>query len=136
MNWLVSTIKKIENALQYSMKVSIQYVYRDPVEAFLYGMLPRAERMWRSVPITEHIATHNGSYKTIMQLLDIFWGHPNIDIEIIDNTGDKGMAHYVEPIELKSLRRIYLDLESTLRIALEKEYRDGKISERVYWWVQ
>lgn len=71
------------------MRITVIFIYRDIYTAFSEGMLPRAERSGRSVPIYEHIRTHLGSFYTMRELIDFYRGNEDIVFECIDNSYEK-----------------------------------------------
>src|SRR5204862_1333511 len=46
---LKSSLERVSQALQAGKAVSIVYVYRDPIDSFVAGVLPRAERNGRTL---------------------------------------------------------------------------------------
>lgn len=134
-----SAIKKIDQALATRRKVRIVYTFRDPVQAFVHGALPRAERAdyGRTVPIPSHVGTHIGAAQTYLALKQHYADNPNVTIEAIHNDYDPrtGRSHVgnitdAEVAQLASQRRS--TLESEVRDALESERQAGNVSDRVY----
>jgi hypothetical protein len=84
-----SANEKIQQALDSQRKVSILYVHRDPLEAFIGGVLTRAnkEDYGRAVSIPAHASTHIGSAQTHAPLVAHWAGHPNVTINAIDSDG-------------------------------------------------
>lgn len=136
LNTYSSGKKKIEQALAAGKDVHIAMVVRDPEEALVNGALPRAERQrkqfgsGRTVPLKEHIKTHIGALETVSRLADDYAGHPNVHIDVIDNSLGRGNA------QLKSvdwMRRVaYNDIDTRVRAALEREHEAGRISDDTY----
>ena len=136
MNSLKSAQTKIDQALEAGKDVKIVYVYRDPVEALVNGALPRAERQaknfgsGRTVPIEEHLKTHQGSRETIEKLQEIYKGEEGVTFQIIDNSLGKGKA--VETTLDKLRVNDYNNLADDLNTALEEAYGKGQISKETY----
>lgn len=130
MNGFDSARKKIDQALDGGRMVHIFYTYRDPVEALVNGALPRAERMGRTVPLSEHLKTHIGARDAIQQLADHYGDDDRVQVSVIDNSRGPGQA------KLSSLDKLpKLDqnkVEGRLKDELEKARARGAISEKVY----
>lgn len=136
MNGTESAKGKIDQALAAGKGVNIIYTFRDPAEALTRGALPRAMRQeakhgsGRTVPLAEHVKTHVGSNKTILELARHYKGNPMVDIRVVDNTQGKGNAKVIPLSKLPKLA------ENTVREqvtqALEQAHERGEISESVY----
>jgi len=136
MNKLESAQKKIDQALNAGRKVDLIYTYRDPVEALTEGSLTRAMGMkkkmgsGRTVPLKEHIRTHTGSKEVMPQLMDIYKDNPNVRMAVVDNSLGKGQARIST---LEGLPKLDTkSLEKQLRMALDEEFKAGKITKEVY----
>lgn len=130
LNSFKSAVEKIDQALKANKNVRIVTVVRDPVESLTEGALPRAERMGRTVPLSEHARTHIGVVETIPKLMEKYKSDKRVKFAFVDNTLGKGNARLGT---VKLLARIdSAKLESRLRSALDDAYRQGKISESVY----
>lgn len=81
---------RIQAALETGRPVEINYVYRDPTDAFVNGVVPRAARTGRVVTDQIHADTHSGSLNTVLQLSEIYKDNPNVHINVIDNSLGKG----------------------------------------------
>lgn len=130
MNNFQSAASKIDQALAAGKEVKLYYVHRDPVESLVRGALPRAMRTGRTVPLAAHLDTHAGAADTIRRIAEKYKENPDVGLFIIDNTRGKnetgmGSLETIKPID-------YNQLEGQLKAALEKEYRDGRISKTVY----
>lgn len=130
MNGFESAVGKIEQALAAGAKVDIWHVQRDPVDAMVNGALPRALHRGRAVPLDAHEATHIGSAETIIRLADHYQNDPRVSIRVLDNTRGKGNASEA-PIEF--VRTFdYNGLRERLIAALDKEYRNERITDAIY----
>lgn len=127
---LRSSEKKIQQALDAGREVVLQYVYREPVEAFVNGNLTRAMTQGRTVPISAHAESHIGSRDTIERLAEKYAGDDRVVIQAIDNSRGKGNQAFAP---LDSLPKTdSKNLGADLYAALEKEYRNANISRAVY----
>ncbi len=131
MNTMQSSSKKIDQALSSGKKVRINYVFRDPVDAFENGAVPRSLRIGRTVPIESHIETHLGSLSTIQGLQEKYKGNKNVKIVVTDNSRGLGNAKRVPVESVKKWNKNYTssDLRTQLHDINDRLYKEGKISE-------
>lgn len=130
-------VEKIDMALNSGREAEIVYTFRDPVQAFTHGALPRAERAdyGRTVPIPAHVGTHIGAAKTYLQLLDRYKGDPRVRIRALwnDYDGKTGRVELASREQVESLAALDRDnLASEVRHELERLKGEGRVSARVY----
>lgn len=129
LNKFDSAVEKIDAALKAGKDIRIVYVHSLPEAAF-GRMLARAMRMGRTVPLSEHINTHVGGPKTLLQLAEKYKTDPRVGIEVVDNSGERGLGKFVD---IKTLRGLdYHGLNEKLTKQLEEKRASGEISETVY----
>lgn len=131
MNGLESAVKKIDQALSAGRKVRVNYTFRDPVDAFKNGAVPRSLRVGRTVPIEEHIRTHLGSMSAILGLKDKYKGNKNVSIVVTDNSRGMGNATRVPISFVQEQEKKYIasELREKLHSINNKLYEQGKIPE-------
>jgi Zeta toxin len=135
-----SAVRNTAQALANGRMVSIVFVYRDPIDALVEGVLPRAQSMGRSVPLEAILNTHIGSVQGILKLAEAYKNEPRLAIAIIDNRdgpGDTAQADlgFVRRMARKYSRESLREaLSSALEDAYEKNKRGAKngISETLY----
>lgn len=89
---LNSSLERIAQALEAGKTVTIVYLHRDPVEAFVNGVLPRVERMGRTIPVEVFLETHIGAPKVLLQIAEKYKDDPRVAIAVIDNSRGRGKA--------------------------------------------
>jgi hypothetical protein len=137
---LRSSPEKITQALEAGKQVSIIYVHRDPVEAFVNGSLSQPDRMGRTIPLEVFLGTYIGAPKVVLQLAGKYKGDPRVAISVIDNSRGRGKAVVADLDFLSRVADQYgaADLRAKLTQGLEDAYEKGKrgekggISETVY----
>lgn len=131
MNTMQSSAKKIDQALSSGKKVRINYVFRDPIDAFENGAVPRSLRIGRTVPIEAHIDTHLGALSTIQGLQEKYKGNKNVKIVVTDNSRGMGNAKRVPIESVKKWDNKYTSsgLRTQLHDINDRLYKEGKISE-------
>lgn len=96
---LESSLKKIEEAMDAGKEVIINYVYRDPTEAWMNGVIGRAIRTRRAVPVGDHFKMHKQSMETVIHLADEY----GIPVRVFDNSRGPGGAVEISIDELEKL---------------------------------
>lgn len=136
--------EKIQDALDAGRTVEIQYVWRDPVEAFQNGVLTRAARQarefgtGRTLGLNTHMDTYIYGYETIRGLIDQFGetraeGDSRVVFSVIDNSRGKGNAVQLSSIsDLETTNLDYNSLEGQLYGVLEEARQDNRINEATY----
>ncbi len=135
-----SAMERIAQALESGRMVSIVFVYRDPIESMIAGVLPRAQSMGRTVPLEVLVNTHIGAIETIPKIAEIFKNDPRVAIAVIDNRDGAGNATVADLEFVEKMARKYTreSLKAALLPALEDAYEKGKtggkngISESIY----
>jgi len=135
-----SAVRRIAQALDAGRMVSIVYVYRDPIDSLVDGVLPRAQSMGRTLPLEIHLNTHLGAVETILKIADAYKNDSRVAIAIIDNRDRTGSATEADLGFAKRMARKYSreSLKAALSSALEDAYEKGKrgnrngISEAIY----
>lgn len=130
-----SAIKKIEQALAAGKRVTVNYVYRDPIEALLNGAMKRAMKQLRefgtgrTVPIRVHASTSTGARETILNLAKKYAGDDRVAVMMIDNSNGRGKAAVgnVEKIPEMDQNRI---IEQGLELIDEAE-ADARITKEI-----
>jgi hypothetical protein len=137
---LDSSKERVAQALAAGRMVSIIFVYRDPIDAFVGGVLPRAERMGRTLPLEAFLDTHIGAADVLAKISGAYKNDDRVAIAVIDNSRGRGNAApstlaFVEKSASKYSRQ---ELKARLSKALDEAYEKGKrgekdgISEAVY----
>lgn len=135
-----SAKERVAQALAAGRTVSIVFVYRDPIDSFVGGVLPRAERTGRTLPLEAFLATHIGAAEVLAKLSDAYKNDDRVAIAVIDNSRGRGNAALSDIAFVKKSAGKYSrqELKAKLSKALDEAYEKGKkgekggISEAVY----
>ena len=84
---LQSAAERITEGLNAGRMVRIIFVYRDPVDALIRGVFPRAKETGRIPTLGGFLLTHLGAVETLLKLAAIYDKHPRVTIAVIDNSG-------------------------------------------------
>ena len=129
--------KKIDQALAAGKQVDINYVHRDPLEAFINGAIKRAVRQveefgtGRTVPLKTHVGTHVGANMTIRKLAKEYADEPRVIIAAANNSKGRGKAvlfDSVEDIPTIDEQKLLADVEA----ALDEALQNGTITQEIY----
>lgn len=131
MNGVQSSSEKIDAALKAGKDVKINFVYRDPKEAFENGVVPRAIKEGRTIPIEVHLDTHIGGVSTILGLKEKYNGNKKVQIVVTDNSRGLGKSKQVPVETLKKWEKKYShsELRDDLRTKVDSLLNEGKISQ-------
>lgn len=123
---------QINRALNAGKDVEVDYVYRDPVDSFENGVVPRAIETGRAISIKEFIRTHVDSLDTIKKLQTDYSGDDKVKINIVDNTKGKGneQVSSFDKIDIKNYSPV--ELSNQLNSVADNLLKEGKISEQLY----
>lgn len=118
---------KIENVLKSGRDIEISYVYRDPMNAWENGVIPRVKTQDRIVPINEHIKTHSGSRPVVEKLFEEYKDDPRFKFNVYDNSFGKGEFKTINKLdELPSVD--YTSIGDKLYESTKAAYNAGKIT--------
>nr|MDD5110507.1 zeta toxin family protein [Patescibacteria group bacterium] len=93
-----SSVEKIQRALDAGYGVRINYVFRNPEEAFNEGVLTRyykalqEGRRPRVVPTEVHVSTHADSRETLPKIVEHFRDDQRVSFSFADNNYGKGKS--------------------------------------------
>ena len=121
---------RINQVLDSGRDANISFVYRDPIDAFVNGVLPRAAETGRIVPVEAFAATHQKVRGTVARLADEFAGDSRFSLDVIDNSRGRGSAQFstLDDLPVQSAE----DLTGTLYNSLEEAFQNGDIPQHVY----
>lgn len=125
---LHSATSRIEPALATGHDVQVKFVYRDPVEAFQNGVIPRAASEGRAVTASTHAETHAGSLDAIKQIADKYKSNPNVHVEVIDNSRGAGKAQAVPLDFLHDKSYTKGEIQSKIHSLLDSQLQEGKLT--------
>lgn len=131
-----SGLSKIQEALDAGRDVVIAFTYRDPVEAFINGALPRAinqERKFgtgRTVPLTEYARAHRDARATVERLAKHFENDDRVSIIAIDNSRGVDGAILTTLDQLPVVK--YDDIPGTIHEHITQEHQAGNVSDAIY----
>lgn len=120
---------RIGAALKSGRSVEINFVYRDPAEAFMLGVVPRAARTGRIITEEIHAETHAGSIATIKELAKKYKNDPNVQINVIDNSRGAGNSTLV-PLDFLNDKSYSKDqVRSTVLASLDDAVKNNKLTQ-------
>ena len=129
-----SAKNKIDQALVHDKNVHVIYTYRDLIDSFEHGNLPRSKKIGRVVPINAHVSGHIDSFETIKKLYKNYKDNQSVIFDIIDNS--LGIGNAVEISYEKLLKKVKYDEPSkylkVINNLIEKQYETKQITESQY----
>jgi hypothetical protein len=126
---------KVDAALTANRLVTILFVHRHPIEAYLKGVIPRAQREGRTVPIDGHLRMHGDAIKVVRKALKKYRDNPKFAVVISNNTGHEAEASTITAGVVEYLNGIRYDnaeLLRAIRQGLDHAKEHGQITEELY----
>ena len=115
----------IDQAMDSGRSVTVVYVYRDPYDAFINGVIPRAKRTGRTVGCPFHVASHITSQKVITDLQKKYEANPKFDLVVVDS------SHGIADRRLVSLESLpqanEKELAKKVNAAIKRERLKGEL---------
>ena len=129
-----SSKSKIDIALAHNKDVHVIFTYRELVDAFTHGNLPRSKKIGRLVPIASHVKGHIEAFQTLVKLKDHFKDNENVIFDIIDNSLGLGNSEEISFEELikKVKYKEPQEYLKELNKVIEEEYENGSITKSQY----
>lgn len=122
-----------DRVLTSGRRLLMLFVFRDPVDAFVHGVLVRLldPANGRPVPLATHAATHAGAPRTLVALADNYAGHPAVDIAVIENkTGEAPVVRDVAWLRSRSTPHVDT-MRRLLNAALQAELDNGRVPAEI-----
>jgi hypothetical protein len=137
---LKSSTDRIAQAVAAGRMVSVIFVYRDPIDSFVGGVLPRATRTGRILPLEAFLDTHIGAAVVLPKVAEAYRGNDRVAIAVIDNSRGRGKAAQsdIEFVKMAAGKYRREELRVKLFDALDAAYEKGRrgekdgISEAIY----
>jgi PAS domain-containing protein len=123
-------VKSIEDALASGREVVVTFTVRDPLESIVNGIIPRAARSGRTVPLDVAAKAHEAAPAVFQHLRAAFADDPRVLIQLVDNTGGQGAARFIPTADLPAFN--YNGLADRAKSAAAEAHEKGRISQAVY----
>ena len=127
---LDTAVKNIEDALSSGRGVTVAFTARDPFESIANGIIPRAGRTGRTVPLDVAIKAHQDVRTVLPSLMERYADDDRVQFRIVDNTRGPGQARMVDIGELPNFD--YNGLAGRAFEAARSAYETGQISEAAF----
>ena len=127
-----SSKERVERALRASCSVAIIFVHRHPVEAYVKGVLPRAQLQGRTVAVSDHIRLHRDSIKTFLYASRAYKDNKKVSFAVLNNTGSVHESYPVPVDYLKSVKYDSDELTVAITAELNNAQQKGSISQALY----
>jgi SPP1 gp7 family putative phage head morphogenesis protein len=127
-----SAIQRIDAFLSNGRSVEVNYVYRDPKEAWsgvIDRMMNNEKEMGRLVPLSTFLDNTTGSYNTIKTILSDtkLNSLENFRLQLIDNSLGKNKAAFMNTDKFFSIKYDKVQLKKEMKKYTKDVYESGKI---------
>jgi hypothetical protein len=131
-NSFKSSKDKVDKALQQGCKVVIIFVHRHPVEAYMQGVIPRAIKQGRTVPIDSHLRMHKDSISNFLKVMRTFKDNKNVSSLVLNNTGHEQETFLLGIDYLRSVKYDSTELAATIQMELKNAFEQQSIPKAIY----
>lgn len=135
-----SAKKHIERVLRAGKKFRAVFVYRDPLESFINGVIPRAmdKDAGRMLSADYHLNAHFKSPEVFLRLSKNFSNNKDVSFNVIDNSLGKGNAKpenlaFLQKLVDTRTQEVKNEITKQTYEALERAYKEGTITPEVYY---
>jgi len=126
---------RINEAVKAGKSPTVVYVYRDPVDAWVNGVVKRmnenAAEGGRLVPMSVFLQNHEGSYNVIKKLLESKANDISYNVKMLDNSLGKGSQEFLSKAKFDSIKYAS-DLKDKLVSETKKLLDNGTIKPYQY----
>ena len=126
-----SATERIQEGLSADRTVSIVFVYRDPADALIRGVFPRAKDTGRIPTLGGFLNTYLGAAETLLKVAAAYKNDSRVAIAVIDTSRGIDQANLSDLRFIKSMAGKYSreSLKAQLIRATETAYEKGKKGE-------
>jgi hypothetical protein len=124
--------ERINEGLNAGRMISVIFIYRDPIDALIRGVFPRAKDTGRIPTLGGFLLTYFGAVETVLKVAAVYKDEPKVAIAVIDNSRGIDYATISDLGFIKHVAKKYTraDLKTELTRATEAAYEKGKKGER------
>lgn len=130
-----SATARIEESIKAGKYPNIVYVYRDPVDSWVNGVIKRmkgnAEEGGRVVPMSVFLQNHEGSYNVVKNLLNDSANGIKYDVKLVDNSLGKGNQTLLSRTKFDKISYLS-NLREELLNKTKELYDKGTITKEEY----
>jgi len=122
-------VDAVQQAIDSGRTVVISYTARAPLDSIIHGIIPRAAKKGRTVPLEIAAQAHRDAPSVVKALMERYADDDRVDFQFVDNTRGPGQARVVSIEELPTFD--YNQLEGRAFDAAREAYEQGRVSETV-----
>jgi len=135
----LSTLKSANARIEESIKAgkypNIVYVYREPVDSWVNGVIKRmtgnADEGGRVVPLSVFLQNHEGSYNVVKNLLNDSANGIKYDVKMVDNSLGRGNQSLLSREKFDNIK-YQSNLKQELLAKTKELYENGTITKEEY----
>lgn len=126
-----NAVNKIKQALTEGYKVRIMYVLRDPLEAWIKGVLPRAKDNGRIIDEAYHLFSHKKARENVLNLYSEYKESPKVMFGFLLNEIEKDLIE-VTVEDLQNIPYNEKELAEKIATATDEAYEKGELTQTQY----
>lgn len=86
-----NAVNKVKKAVSKGFNLRIMYVLRDPLEAWIQGVLPRAKETGRIIDDAYHLISHANARENVLKLYFEYEHNKNVTFGFLQYETEKGL---------------------------------------------
>ncbi len=108
----------IDAAIAEGHQVTVAHVLRDPVEAYVRGVVPRSQQIGRLVRLDKHVRTHRAAREVFLDLVKGYADDDRVQFRVVDNRADVPVFLDGGVAALRTVRYDWIDVRRSIEEAL------------------
>jgi hypothetical protein len=126
-----NAVNKVKEAVSKGFNVRIMYVLRDPLEAWIQGVLPRAKETGRIIDEAYHLISHKNARENVLKLYLGYEDNEHVTFGFLQNETEKGL-NTVDVEDLQNFTYNEKVVANRMRVATDNEYEQKQLTQEQY----
>ncbi len=126
-----SAIKRVKQALDNGFNAQISYMFREPLDAWVNGVLPRVKATGRVIDEAYHLDSLDKARENILKAYDKYKGNEKVEFRFTKNaTGKDPVEISIENVRDFSYNR--QEVAEQMKAATDKAYEQKQLTKEQY----
>lgn len=122
---------KVKQAVNKGFQVRIMYVLRDPLEAWVQGVLPRAKDTGRIIDEAYHLLSHKKARENVLRLYSEYENNENVTLGFLQNETERGL-NTIEVEYLQNFTYNEKEVAEKMKAATDEAYEKKQLTQEQY----
>lgn len=126
-----NAVNKVKEAVSKGFNVRIMYVLRDPLEAWIQGVLPRAKETGRIIDEAYHLLSHKNARENVLKLYFEYENDEHVTFGFLKNETEKGL-NTLDVEDLQHFTYNEKEVADKMRTATDNAYEQEQLTQEQY----